>query len=244
MDNFETFIANWQHTTYVWGQICLGISVLILIIYFVKLSTKKSLSKKHEYMSDHEIKALSNAGLAFTFAFILFTNGVFVGFRTHVYVLLIFKTFVTLIGGLVVGSAIKSYMKVYYPFILQRRLNAIRFKPRFNPNNGNKLRLLTEDEEDIHLTDEMIEHENIFAYEYDVWVDDETDFKIIETYSGELHLQICEECNFRTSKEYKQEVLKEPTGTEPGEVMNYYRCSYCDHLQKKKGEIPPLAHVH
>lgn len=241
-EEFNQFIQNWQHTTMVWSQISFGIAVLLWIWYYLSLSFKRSLTKKHKYMSAKEIKYLWHGGLALTIAIIFFINGLFVGYETTTYTLLIFKTFITIIIGFAIGYVIYAYLEIYYPFILERRLNRIRFLPRYHPNTGHKLRLLTEDEEDVHLTEEMIQHENIFAYEYDVWIDDETGYKQIETYAGVLHLQICEECNFRTSKEVSQEILKEPTSSTPGEVMNRYKCGNCGHVQDKRGEIPPIAH--
>ena len=61
------------------------------------------------------------------------------------------------------------------------------------------MKLLNELEEDTYLTTEMIEHENNFTFDYDVWLDEDTGYKFIEKFDVHLHVLICPECNFRTS---------------------------------------------
>ena len=103
------------------------------------------------------------------------------------------------------------------------------------------MRLLTEDEEDIHLTDEMIEHEEAMKYEYDVWIDDETGHKFIERYDGQQHAKLCPSCNFTTLKEYKEEEIEAPSQTKAGLAKKFYRCSYCQHHEAHEVKIAALS---
>jgi hypothetical protein len=109
-----------------------------------------------------------------------------------------------------------------------------------SPVSGKEMRLLTEKEEDVHLTKDMIENEAISAFEYDVWIDESSDYRLIETYKGNLSLIICEKCNYRTSHEYEEKLEKEPTESEEGLLRKYYKCSYCDHKQIESSKIAPL----
>ena len=53
--------------------------------------------------------------------------------------------------GFLMGYTIRTYLKVYYPFSMERKLHNIRFKPRHSPD-GNEMVLLDEESEDVHLT--------------------------------------------------------------------------------------------
>ncbi|SMD31656.1 hypothetical protein SAMN04488029_0019 [Reichenbachiella faecimaris] len=241
-NNFDIFVDHWHQVVVIWSQILLGCSVLILMYYFIVLNMKRSLVEQYNFISTNEIKYLWYAGMSLSLTFAFFLNSSIV--RVHVTrteFILGVKTFVSLIIGLLFASAIKTYLNVYYPFRLEKRLNKLRFRSRISPKTGVEMRLLTEKEEDVHLTKEMIEHENIRAYEYDVWLDETNGEKIIEKYEVNRHLIICNECNYRTARDIKEEVVKEPSETEQGEMMKHYECSYCGHRQQKKSPIAALS---
>ncbi|MCP4460520.1 MAG: hypothetical protein GY816_21230 [Cytophagales bacterium] len=239
-EEFELFTENWIEVTAIWSKIALACSGLILIFYLLLLLTKRNPVKKHQFISSFEIKYLSFAGVIFTIGATLYLNTLLVGFYTKSEIILTMKTMVSIFSGFLIGYIINTYLKVLYPTQLEKRLNGLRFKQRYNPNTGHELRLLTEDEEDEYLTEELINLENSSEYEYDVWLDEESGFKLIETYAGKLHMLICDNCNYRTAKEYKQDVSKEPTDTKQGAMIKHYKCSHCDHLQRKEYPIPAL----
>ena len=238
----EIFIDHWHQISVIWSKIALIVAALIMLYYMIILQTKRTATKKHKFISTQEIRYLWYVGISLTISFTFLLNALLV--RAHYTgsdFALGVKTFVTVSLGLLLGSAINTYLHVFYPFRLETRLHKIRFKKRVSPKTGNVLKLLTEDEEDVHLTDEMIEHEIMAAYEYDVWIDPESDYKLIEKYNGNYHLIICENCNYRTAAEYQEKVEEEPTENETGLLRKYYRCSHCDNMQQKTSNIAALS---
>ncbi|MEP2024199.1 MAG: hypothetical protein ABJH98_08480 [Reichenbachiella sp.] len=241
-NNFDIFVDHWHQIVVIWSQILLFCSAIILLYYVIVLALKRNLVEKYNFISSHEVKYLWYAGMGLSFSFAFFLNSLIV--RVHVtpteYVLAV-KTFISLIIGVLFASAIKTYLNVYYPFRLEKRLNSIRFQKRISPNTGNEMRLLTESEEDVHLTKEMIEHENIRAYEYDVWLDETNGEKIIEKYEVNRHLIVCDSCNYRTARDIKEEIIEEPTYDRAGEMIRLYKCTYCGHEQHKKSHVAALS---
>ncbi len=239
--DFEIFIHHWHEIVLIWAEITLLASVVVFFYYHLLLVFRRKPTRKHEFMEKNEIKYywLTTAGLIVSFS--LFLNSVIVRENvTSTSFILTVKTFVTIGVGFMLAYFANIYLHVYYPFRLEKKLHRLRFKRRVSPVTGNKMRMLTEEEEDVHLTKDMIEHEKINAYEYDVWVDEESDFKLIETYKGSLHLVICQKCSYRTAHEIKEEMILEPTDGEEGLLKKYYKCSYCDHEQTITSKIAPL----
>ncbi|MFT7033715.1 MAG: hypothetical protein ACJA2S_002223 [Cyclobacteriaceae bacterium] len=239
---FELFIDHWHQIALIWSQVTLGVAALIFGYYLLLLTTSRTLPQKYKFLSTHEIKYFWYTALSLTISFSFFLNSIMVReHETSDNFSLIIKIALAGAIGFLVGYVLNTYLKVYYPFILEKKLSNLRFKKRISPNTKKEMRLLNEDEENIHLSDEMIAHENTFAYDYDVWIDEETGYKIIEKYEGNLHTLICDKCRFRTLKEYKEEVKSEPTQNEKGTVVKYYQCSYCDHKEEKTSRVSPLS---
>lgn len=95
------------------------------------------------------------------------------------------------------------------------------------------MKLLSEEEEDAHLDEGMIAEENVYSVDYDVWLDEETGYKQIEKYAGHLHAIQCPECNYQTFKVTREEIIRQPTATEEGELMKHYLCGYCGYKARK-----------
>lgn len=89
------------------------------------------------------------------------------------------------------------------------------------------MRLLSEEEEDVHLDEGMIAEENVFSIDYDVWIDEKTGDVKVEKYEGRLQALQCNSCGFYTMRVVKEEVTKHPEGGEPGELVKSYQCTYC-----------------
>jgi hypothetical protein len=137
------------------------------------------------------------------------------------------RFFMGLAGGTLVGYVAHLILEYYYPTRLDKKLKKWRFMPRINPANNNKMRLLSEEEEDVHLQEGMIAEENVFSIDYDVWIDEKTGDVLIEKYEGRLQALKCNSCGFYTMRIIKEEVTKAPTPEEPGELVKNYQCSYC-----------------
>lgn len=230
-------IPEWlEYFPQIWW-VCVGLAVLIALIYFILLMTSGRRTKKHAFASANEIPYLSkssymiSAGVSFIAFYSIIT---WIG-RAEVYH--IFGAgFFSFIIAFAVGYAFWAVFKYYYPFVLEKRLNNIRFRS-MRSKSGNKMRLLNEEEEDEYMTEAMIEEEDANIADYDIWLDEKTNEKIIEKYDMHFHALVCDNCNFRTLRDVKEEVIKEPTATEEGLMIKEYKCTYCGHKKVKELKV-------
>lgn len=242
MENeFTEFTLKWhQYAMYI-SYALAGLAVLMVLFYNVRLLATSGSAKKYDFVTKSEASSYWNAFLSFVIGLIVFMNGTIEKMLNPSNAFeFFFGIFIAFIIGFAVGYAGYAYFKFYYPSVIEGKLTKIRFKPRISPKTGKALKLLTEDEEDIHLTEEMIKHEDELIYEYDVWLDEETGDKFIERYDGHKHNHLCGNCNFRTLRDYREEVMKSPTDTESGVLSRYFKCSYCGHHEVRESKISPL----
>ena len=207
-----------------------GISALIVIGHMVKLAVTSDAKTKYDYINRSEIKWLWIA------AIILIIGGCFWANSniTELNALWIFvRVFTTVSMGMIVALIIQNLLKFYYPFFFEKRLKALRYKPRVSPKSGKPMKLLSETEEDAYLDEGMQAEENVFSIDYDVWKDEETGYVKIEKYAGHLHALRCPECNYQTFKVAREEIIKAPTEVEEGELLKHYLCGYCGYKAKK-----------
>jgi hypothetical protein len=206
-----------------------ALGLLVVLGYIIKLSTVNGNKNKYDFINRSEIKALWIATIILIIGACFFVNANVVELTTlWVFV----RIFTTLMMGILVGLIIQNLLKFYYPFFIEKRLKVLRYKPRISPS-GKPMKLLSEDEEDAHLDEGMLAEENVFSVDYDVWLDEETGFKLIEKYSGHLHAIQCPECNYQTFKVTREEIIRQPTFSEEGELMKHYQCSYCGYKARK-----------
>lgn len=219
-----------------------GLSILMQLLYAISLTSKRDRSEKYKYAVEHEVSRLSASSNVFAVGVALlafYLIGRWLGLvQPYQYVFVGFFAFMI---AFVFGYAFWAYLKYYYPFVLEKRLKKIRFKPMKSPKTGKPLRLLNELEEDEFLTQDMIEMEEALEADFDVWYDDDSKETIIMKYDVHEHSLICPNCNFRTFKEYKEEVVREASHTEPGVMNREYRCTYCGYHEEKEVRIPTWA---
>ena len=103
------------------------------------------------------------------------------------------------------------------------------------------MKLLSEEEEDVHLDEGMQAEEEVFSVDYDVWVDEETGYTKIEKYQGNRHAQQCPSCNYYTLKVDVEEIISSPTLAESGELVKHFKCSYCKHRSRKNFTVAKLT---
>jgi len=209
---------------------CWAIGILVVLGYIVKLNSTGGSKNKYDFINRHEIKSLWIATIIIVTGACFFVNANVVELTT----LLVFvRVFTTTMMGILVAMIIQNLLKFYYPFFIERRLKVLRYKPRLSPKSGKPMKLLSEEEEDAHLDEGMIAEENVYSVDYDVWLDEETGYKQIEKYAGHLHAIQCPECNYQTFKVTREEIIRQPTATEEGELMKHYLCGYCGYKARK-----------
>lgn len=213
-----------------------GVGVLILLGHYLKLLTTGDYKSRYDYINMHEINLLWYGFLLILIGASLYTNTL----RPNTTWLWFFVwIFVTLMVAMIVGVVIQNVLKFYYPFFIEKRLKRLRYTPRVSPE-GRKMKLLSEEEEDVYLDEGMQAEEDAFSVDYDVWIDEISGYTKIEKYNGRLHALQCSECNYQTLKVDREEVVQEPSETEEGELMKYYTCGYCGHKERKSFGISKL----
>jgi hypothetical protein len=227
-----------------WGRIIafvlLGIAALILLYHLSMLLLIRDYKKRYDYINKYEISNLWYASVVLIFAVGIYINTLVVEGEL-IWVLV--RIFVTIMMGLIVGVIISNILKFYYPFYVEKRLKRLRYTPRISPKTGKPMKLLSEEEEDVYLDEGMQAEENVFSVDYDVWIDDDSGYTKIEKYAGHLIALQCPECNYQTLKVVKEEILESPTELDEGELMKFYKCSYCGYKERKAFRIARLRSV-
>jgi hypothetical protein len=216
-------------------QIALGawaIAVLIVIGHIIRLATMSDAKTKYDFINRSEIKTLWIASIILIIGCCFFANST-VNVETSNLLWIFVRVFTTGMMGMIVALIAQNLLKFYYPFFIEKRLKALRYKPRVSPKTGKAMKLLSEEEEDAYLDEGMQAEENVFSIDYDVWKDEETGYVKIEKYSGHLHALQCPECNYQTFKVVREEILKAPSTAEEGELLKHYLCGYCGYKAKK-----------
>lgn len=228
----------WNNLALNLALVCWAIGILVVLGYIVKLNSTGGSKNKYDFINRHEIKVLWIATIILILGGCFFVNANV----TELTTLWIFvRVFTTVMFGILVAMIIQNLLKFYYPFFIERRLKVLRYQPRISPKSGKPMKLLSEEEEDAHLDEGMIAEENVYSVDYDVWLDEETGFKQIEKYAGHLHAIQCPECNYQTFKVTREEIIRQPTATEEGELMKHYLCGYCGYKARKTVSLKQSA---
>ncbi|MDH5474124.1 MAG: hypothetical protein OEX22_00380 [Cyclobacteriaceae bacterium] len=239
--SYVQFIEIWS-LIMVYGAVALlFIAMAVVITHHIKVSSIKDYKLKYEYINKNEIRW-------YKFTYILI--GIAVAFICNTYsnetVMLNYawffvRFFIAMCIGTLVGYVSILIVKYYYPGKMQKKLDKWRFMPRINPKTGNKMKLLSEEEEDVHLGEGMQAEEEVFSVDYDVWIDEETQDVKIEKYDGYMSALKCGSCGFQTLKVNNEEILEPATEEKDGELLKNYVCSYCKSTRTTAHKISRLS---
>ena len=232
----EGLLSTWNLYGHYVSYAIAGIGILILLVHYVKLMVTRDFKVKYDYINMYEIKLLWYAALLIIIAAAVFANTLY---RESGMLWFFVRLFMSTMFAIIAGVIIQNILKFYYPFYIEKRLKKLRFTPRVSPE-GRKMKLLSEEEEDVYLDEGMQAEEDAFSVDYDVWIDEETGHTKIEKYNGRLHALKCSECNYQTLKVNKEEIVQSPTATEEGELVKFFTCGYCGHKEKKSFSIAKL----
>ncbi len=235
--NDAAFLDGWHYAMLV-GVILLSIlGVLMYIYHKVKVVSKKDPHQRYDYINLNEIRNYKIATACFGLAGMCAVNMYGMGSVHELGVWFLVRFFMSIAGGTLVGYISYLILEYYYPARLNRKLKKLRYQSRVNPKTGNTMRLLSEDEEDVHLDEGMLAEEKVFSVDYDVWIDEKTGDVKIEKYPGKLQAVQCNSCGFYTMRIVREEVTQQPDGKNPGELVKYYECSYCKSVRATSFKI-------
>jgi len=221
------FLTIWHNSMITGAIIMAAAGLLLYILHKVKVASIRDLKTRYDYVSQHEIKKYKIVFLFIAIAVLLLINIYGMGKIFVVETWFFVRLFISVAGGTLVAYVAFLILDYYYPTILYKKLRKWRYTPRVSPKTGNKMRLLGEEEEDVHLEAGMQAEENVFSIDYDVWIDEKSGDVKIEKYPGHLQATKCNSCGFYTMKVVREEITEQPTADTPGELIKHYQCSYC-----------------
>ena len=240
-ESLRSFVDLW-HMSMLYGSIIVFIiAILILIVYYIQYSGQKELKDKYEFASLNEIKYQRYTHILIAIALTMFLNTVRPDLIEKGFVLFFVRLSITIVAGTIYGYVASLVLKFYYPTRLDKKLKRLRYTPRVNEKTGNEMRLLSEEEEDVYLDEGQQAEEEAFSVDYDVWIDSETGETKIEKYKGHLAALQCDRCGFHTLKMEKEEIVREATESEEGELVQHYKCSYCNRIKRQSKTINKIG---
>jgi hypothetical protein len=231
------FLNGWHEAMVIGAFAMLVCSVLIYLFYHIRLSSIRDYKDKHDFINTNEIR---------WFKYVFICVGIAVGMIVNIYAAgkvhevgtwFFVRLFIGISAATLVAYIAALVLEYYYPTRVYHKLRKWRYTPRVNPANGKKMRLLREDEEDIHLNEGMKAEENVFSIDYDVWMDESTGDVKIEKYQGHLLALQCKNCGFYTMRVVREEFVKFNDDGSPAELLKHYRCAYCKNVRATQFKI-------
>ncbi len=232
-----------DHVLSVWNMygnytaiLLIAAGLSLVLTHYLKLLFTSDKKSRYDYINKSEIKRL-------WFSFLLFAIGATLLLNTLFYpttwLWFFVRLFLSFMMSIIIGVIVQNMLKFYFPFYIEKRLKKLRYSPRISPE-GNVMKLLSEEEEDVYLDEGMQAEENAYSVDYDVWIDEKTKFTKIEKYNGRLRALKCDKCNYQTLKVSKEEITQPATLNEEGELIKFLSCGYCGQKSRKSHRIAKL----
>ena len=233
MSDQSAFLEVWYNTMITAGIGSFTFSFVIYLVHNFRIAVIKEFKAKYDYILIHEVKAYKKAFIGV---------GVGIGCLINLYgsdetalntigVWFFVRMFFAISGATLVAYVASLVLEYYYPTKLNSKLKKWRYMPRVNPKTGNKMRLLSEEEEDVHLDLGKQSEETIFSIDYDVWIDEKSSEIKIEKYEGHLTALKCNNCGYFTMKVIKEEITQRYEDESPKELVKHYKCTYCKNIR-------------
>ena len=219
--------------------IALIAALVLFIMHKVKLGAIKSLKGKYDYIRLKQITYYQYVFFAMAAAIFFYGNTIGTEFVEKSLIYIFVRLFISMCVAVLFGYVIFLILKFYYPTKMEKHLRRLRYAPRYS-TGGNEMKLLSEDEEDVHLDEGMQAEENVFSVDYDVWVDEKSGEVHIEKYSGYLEALECGSCGFQTLMLQSEEIIKTATESEEGELIKHHKCTYCNAQRRTRVPIAKI----
>jgi hypothetical protein len=227
------FLEIWHQGAFYAFFASLGVAILLFIVYRIRYASSGGMKEKYELASEFEIQNYLRLNYAIAVGIFFIANTARPDIVVLTPVWFFIRMFIGACLATLYGYITFLLFKYYYPGQLEKKLKDLRYSPRISSRTGNAMKLLSEDEEDAYLDEGMQAEENAFSVDYDVWIDEETGETQIEKYKGHLAAFECDRCGFQTLKLQKEEVIREATDYEDGELLKEFKCGYCERIKRK-----------
>ncbi len=236
---YVRFINGWHQVMYIASFISLLLAPIIFLFHRIKVAGIKTLKGKYDYIRLAQIRNYQIVYFAIAASIFFLGNTIGDEMVLRDLMFLFVRMFISLCVAVLFGYVIFLILKFYYPAKMEKHLRLLRYTPRLS-KSGNEMKLLSEEEEDVHLDEGMQAEENVFSVDYDVWVDEETGEVQIEKYSGYLEALECGSCGFRTLTLKSEEIVKAATEEEEGQIIKHYKCTYCKAIRNTEFPIAKI----
>ena len=227
------FLEMWYNAMVIGAIIFFAIGFIFYLIHNFQVALIKDFKAKYDYINAREVKAYKRAficvGLGIGCLINLYGSGE--SALNTIGVWFFVRMFFAISGATLVAYVSSLVLEFYYPTKLNSKLKKWRYMPRVNPKTGHKMRLLSEEEEDVHLDEGRQAEESIFSIDYDVWIDEKTSELKIEKYEGHLTALKCNNCGFFTMKVLREEITQRYEDESPKELVKHYKCAYCKNVR-------------
>lgn len=204
--------------------------ILVYIFHRIRESSIRNAKARYDFLTLKEISRLKLVFACFGLSVLMAINLYGMNNIHEMGMWFFIRLFISVAGGTLVVYVAYLILEYYYPTILAKKLKRLRYAPRIS-KAGNKMRLLGEEEEDVHLEEGMQAEENVFSVDYDVWIDETSGEVLIEKYPGHLQALQCGSCGFYTMRVIREEITRQPGAGSPGELIKHYQCSYCKSIR-------------
>ena len=238
---YINFLEVWHQLADIGSVSVIALVLLIFIYHHIKIVSIKEYKGKYDYINLHEIKTYKLLLILIGVAAALYSNGYNDETAAKSIIWFFVRFFVAGCIGTLIAYIPFLVLQYYYPKLMQKKLDKWRYLPRTNVQTGNKMKLLNEDEENIHLDEGMQAEEDVFSVDYDVWIDDATGETKIERYEGYLEALECGVCGFRALKVVREEVIEPATVDENGQLLKYFECTYCSTKRTTQHTVAKLT---
>ncbi len=240
MNNIVDFLPIWDKYM-VFGFVAFVVLGLLIFVYNrVKQASIKNYKVKYEYIRQYEIKMIQYSVINLVIGFSFILNTVATEFVAEYPTMFFFRLFIIVAINLILGFTLTKYIEFNYPDKLEKKLHKLRYAPRISPKSGKEMKLLSEEKEDVHLSEGQQAEEDIFSVDYDVWIDEESGYTQIEKYVGNSQAAECPSCHYHTLKVLNEEILQSPTNQEEGRLMKHYKCDVCSYRMKREFKVAKL----
>ena len=214
------------------GIIFIALGINLYLIHNIRVSMVKGFKEKYDFILLNEIKWYKWTFLCFGIAAGLLINLYGSGEKVlnEIGVWFFARIVFGIAGGTLIGYVAKLVLDYYYPTKLNSKLKKWRYMPRIS-STGHKMKLLSEEEEDVHLDSGRQAEESIFSIDYDVWTDERTGEIKIEKYDGHMTALRCNNCGFYTMRVVNEEVSQQNEDGTPKELIKNFKCAYCKSIR-------------
>jgi hypothetical protein len=232
----KAFLDVWHDIMLIGSISMVTLSLLTYLIYNLRVSLIKDLKSKYEFINQSEIRwykiVFHLLGIGAALAINLYGKDEMSSTSVAFFV----RLFFSVAGATLIGYIATLILDYYYPTRLNYKLRRLRYSPRIS-STGNKMKLLTEEEEDLHLDEGMQAEENIFSIDYDVWIDEKTKEIKVDKYQGHLIALQCHNCGFYTMRVQREEIVERNEDGTPKELIKHYQCTYCKNVRATQFSI-------